>query len=277
MQPLVSIVIPCYNHDCFIEDTIQSVIDQTYERIELIIIDDGSIDLSVAKIKAMLPICQKRFESVYFTTRPNKGVCATLNEALTHCHGKYVSFIASDDLMLPQKTFIQVKYLENHADITGVFGGIFLINDQGEVVGERVSQITEYTFEDVIKSKHDLPALTQMYLLSVLKDIDGFDPNIKIEDWDLLLRLLQKKYKIAYIPEKLAKYRVHNTNFSNNSLRMAIEMQKVLEKFKHEPYYSYVNYRLNRTILRERFKKRNPIKYYIMKIINKMNYIRSTI
>ncbi len=83
-SPLVSVIIPCYNHEKYIQDSIQSIIEQTYSNIELIVIDDGSKDKSVEKIQDMLPACKQRFEHVYFTTRPNKGLCATLNEALIY-------------------------------------------------------------------------------------------------------------------------------------------------------------------------------------------------
>lgn len=92
MQPLVSIVIPCYNHENYIEDSIQSIIDQTYPSIELII-DDGSKDQSVEKNSSHATACEYVFD-MYFNTRPNKGLCATLNEALALCKGKYVSLIA---------------------------------------------------------------------------------------------------------------------------------------------------------------------------------------
>lgn len=275
MQPLVSIVIPSYNHELFIKETIQSIISQSYECLELIVIDDGSTDRSVEIIESLRNCCEKRFKNFIFYSRSNKGVCATLNEAMEQCTGKYVSFIASDDVMLPEKTFTQVNYLENNSEIAGVFGGIFLINNSGDIIGERVSQTTEYTFEDVIKSKHDLPTLTQMYSLTALKEIGGFDQNIKIEDWDLILRLLKNNQRLIYIPEKLAKYRLHDENFSKNKLKMAIEMQKVLEKFKNENLYPYVNYRLNRTILREKFKKHQLVKYFLFKIRNKLNYFIS--
>ena len=72
-QLLVSVVIPCYNHEKFIQDCIQSVIDQTYQNIELIIIDDGSKDSSVEIIEKMLPACEQRFVRFEFRNRPNKG------------------------------------------------------------------------------------------------------------------------------------------------------------------------------------------------------------
>ncbi len=99
-KPLVSVVIPCYNHENFVQDSIQSVIDQTYQNIELIIIDDGSKDGSVEKIQEMIPACQERFVRFEFRHRPNKGLSATLNEALEWCEGEYYSPIASDDIIL---------------------------------------------------------------------------------------------------------------------------------------------------------------------------------
>ena len=97
-NPLVSVVIPCYNHEKFVQDCIQSVIDQTYPNIELIIIDDGSKDGSVEKIQEMIVACEQRFTRFEFRHRQNKGLSATLNEALEWCNGVYLSAIASDIL-----------------------------------------------------------------------------------------------------------------------------------------------------------------------------------
>ena len=113
-QPLVSIVIPSYNHERFIRDSIKSVIDQSYQNIELIIIDDGSTDVSVEKIQELIPLCEKRFTRFEFRHRPNKGLSATLNEALEWAQGEYFSSLASDDIILKDKIKIQTKFLRQN-------------------------------------------------------------------------------------------------------------------------------------------------------------------
>ena len=133
-NPLVSVVIPCFNHENFVQQTIQSVIDQDYKNIELIIIDDGSKDSSVEKIKSLVSVCVNRFDKFYFIHRINKGLCETLNEAIEICSGEYLCCIASDDIILNDKISYQVKYLENNSSSIGVFGGV-------EVIGGRKNRI----------------------------------------------------------------------------------------------------------------------------------------
>ncbi|WP_083829471.1 glycosyltransferase family A protein [Oceanimonas sp. GK1] len=98
-NPLVSVVIPCYNHAQFVQESIQSVIDQDYENIELIIIDDGSKDNSVEVIQEMIPACEERFKRFEFRHRPNKGLCATLNEGIGLAAGDIIGFCSSDDIL----------------------------------------------------------------------------------------------------------------------------------------------------------------------------------
>ncbi len=79
---LVTAVIPSYNHAKYIKESIQSMLDQDYENMEMIIIDDGSSDNSIEIIESMIPLCKKRFKRFEFRHRENKGVSATLNEGI---------------------------------------------------------------------------------------------------------------------------------------------------------------------------------------------------
>lgn len=235
-SPLVSIVIACYNHERFVQDSIQSVINQTYTNIELIIIDDGSIDNSVIKIQQMVESCKKRFARFEFRSRLNKGLSATLNEALEWCQGKYYSPFASDDLMIKDKTDIQVAFLEKNTASVAVFGGVIMIDDNGAFLTKILGKYRQYTFKEIIMHEHDLPAPTQMLRLDIIKEIGGYNSRLLIEDWYMWLKL-SKHGNISYINHILCLYRQHDSNISKNLVRMQEGRLEVLECFKDHPYY----------------------------------------
>ncbi|MDR6543216.1 alpha-1,3-rhamnosyltransferase [Acinetobacter bereziniae] len=222
-QPLVSVVIPCYNHENFVKDCIQSVIDQTYENIELIIIDDGSEDDSVVKIQELVSKCVDRFTRFEFRYRSNKGLSATLNEALIWCNGKYFSSIASDDILFTNKIKFQVEYLENQINVAGVFGDVKVLQnniDNTVVKKNKKTIIKRFNFDDVINHRFTLWAPTQMLKLDIIRDIGGFKDGIVIEDWYLWLKITQCGFDLDYINQSFAYYRRHENNMSSNYEKM---------------------------------------------------------
>lgn len=274
-QPLVSVVIACYNHEFFVQDSIQSVIDQTYQNIELIIIDDGSKDGSVKKIQEMIPTCQQRFIRFEFRHRLNKGLSATLNEALEWCKGEYYSALASDDMMLPGKTKLQVDFLDANKNISAVFGGIKLIDNNNITISERVRQSKQYSFKDIILHQHDLPAPTQMIRLSALKNVGGYDPNILIEDWYMWLRLSSYS-DLYYMDHLLCLYRQHETNISKNLEKMHSGRFDVLSCFKDSIYYeeAYKKIKWLNSLERIAFNKKSKLlKYFSIFLLNPIKAI----
>ncbi|SMR74733.1 glycosyltransferase family 2 protein [Marinobacterium sediminicola] len=243
-NPLVSIVIPCYNHDKYVQECIRSVIAQDYENIELIIIDDGSKDESVIKIQELVPQCEKHFIRFDFRTRPNKGLCVTLNEALEWCEGKYVSFIASDDVMRPYKTREQAYYLENNLNSIGVFGGVEVLyknNYKKEIKKNKNS----YNFDDILLHKHNLPAPTSMLRLDNVRAVNGFREGFIIEDWIMWLDLTEAGGKLDYIDKVFSLYRRHDNNLSANLEKMYAGRMQVVEVFKNKKNYNKAKARVN--------------------------------
>lgn len=236
INPLVSVVIPCYNHEQFVQDAIQSVINQTYENIELIIIDDGSKDDSVLQIQGLITECENRFIRFEFRSRPNKGLSATLNEALEWCEGKYYSAIASDDQMLNDKTTIQLKFLENNNEFVAVFGGVQLINEKNMKLDKWLKEDRSYNFEDIIMHRHELPAPTQMIRLNAIKEVGGYAPKLFIEDWYMWLKLSENS-NIHYISEVFSLYRQHDNNSSKRFDKMHQGRVEVLNFFKYHSSY----------------------------------------
>ncbi|TXD98095.1 glycosyltransferase family 2 protein [Psychrobacter frigidicola] len=235
-QPLVSVVIPCYNHEEFVKDSIKSVIEQTYENIELIVIDDGSKDNSVLKIKEMVKICEERFVKFEFRNRPNKGLSSTLNEAMEWCTGEYFSVIASDDQMFNYKTSVQVNFLENNRDYVAVFGGVQVIDENNRKLEKFVRKARAYSFDDIIMHKHSLLAPTQMIRMNNMRKTGGYKPNMFIEDWYMWL-LLSREANIFNMDEVFAFYRKHDANISKDFRKMNSGRLEVLSFFSDSKLY----------------------------------------
>lgn len=236
-SPLVSIVIPCYNHAQFVQESIQSVIDQDYENVELIIIDDGSKDNSVGVIQEMVSICEKRFSRFEFRHRANKGLCKTLNEAMAWCKGKYVSFIASDDIMYEYKTREQVAYLEKNIDVIGVFGAVEVMYENGHKE-KIIKSKRSYSFEDIFLHNHNLPAPTSMIRGDNIKSLGGFREDFIIEDWMMWLELTESGGKLDYINRVFSLYRRHNGNMSGQYEKMYMGRMQIVEEFKSKKKYT---------------------------------------
>ncbi|MFW2043337.1 glycosyltransferase family 2 protein [Acinetobacter sp. ULE_I001] len=236
-SPLVSIIIPCFNHENFVQDCIQSVINQTYQNIELIIIDDGSKDSSVEKILQMHEKCKQRFIRFEFRHRSNMGLSATLNEALEWCRGQYFSTIASDDLMLKSKTDIQVKFMEKNTDVVALFGSAGYIDENSKIKKTNELLEQEYTFDKIFLNECQFYAPTQMMRLDTIKKIGGYDPEILVEDWYMWLKMAENG-TVYCLSEKLALYRIHSLNSTKNSKFIYENNLKTLSLYKNHTLYN---------------------------------------
>jgi len=127
-SPLVSVLLPSYNHEKYIKYSILSVIDQTYQNIELIIIDDGSTDSTHQVIKKLLNTYDFQYKH-----RENKGLAKTLNELLSMSNGKYIALFSSDDKWDSNKIEEQVSIMEYNDKIELCFTDFYVIDQKGEI------------------------------------------------------------------------------------------------------------------------------------------------
>ena len=270
-SPLVSVVIPCYNHEKYVSAAIDGIIAQDYPNIELIIIDDGSKDGSVAVIEQKIVECRKRFVRFEFRHRPNKGLSATLNEALQWCQGKYVSFIASDDIMLSHKTSLQVAYLQNNPHISCLSANVQFIDDDGNILGRTHQTQREYGFDEVF-IRNQLIAPTQMHTLSAVLSVGGFDENIMIEDWYLWLKLLNQGHRVVLLDDVLVSYRQHDSNMSANLSKMFQAERQILDLYQDKPNYQKALYNLKRQELKILRDNGDKLRYYLAKNLLMLKY-----
>ena len=236
-NPLVTVVIPSYNHEHFIQDCINSIINQNYQNIELIIIDDGSTDQSVKKIEQLIEHCVHRFTRFEFRNRSNKVLCNTLNEALAWAKGDFFSVLASDDMIMPDKVSIQVDYLMKNEKCVAVFGGMKSIDADGKVIGQRVKKYKKFDFKNILMHKHRLPAPTQLIRKSIFDKTEGFNANLKIEDWDMWLKLSQFG-TLDYLPQIFSLYRSHDDNTMKKFNLISQERMKIINLYQNSPYYA---------------------------------------
>lgn len=237
-QPLVSVVIPCYNHENFVQDCIQSVINQTYQNIELIIIDDGSKDESVKKIQKLVNQCKERFIRFEFKNRSNKGLCTTLNEALEWCQGEYYSVIASDDMIEKDKIDIQVNYLNKHPEIVALYGSIKSINHENKL--RKIFKVKNelVDFKKILTGNYTLYAPTQITKLAAVNLVGKYSTDTKLEDLDILLKLTHMGWNVMCIDNILASYRDHDKNTTKNQILIFNERVKLINKYQESEFYA---------------------------------------
>lgn len=234
--PLVSVCIPVYNHEDFVLDSIVSVIGQDYKNIELIVINDGSTDSSKEQIDSVLAACEKRFSRFSFITRSNRGLCATLNEAIAWAQGEYFSVIASDDIWLSNKITKQVHLfskcrIERLAAITGQ---MLAIDESGNLLPKSryvYPESTLYDFETIYRGQAKLSAPTAFFKLDTIKEVGGYNESYIIEDYYMWLALSSNGYFILSVDTLFAKYRIHGDNTHKKVRKMHQSIEEIFELF----------------------------------------------
>jgi alpha-1,3-rhamnosyltransferase len=234
-EPLVSIIIPSYNHKAYINQAVESVIQQTYQNIELIVIDDGSTDGSNELLKELAAVYN--FKYIH---RPNKGLIPTLNEALSLISGEYFAMLGSDDYYAANKTELQVDFFRENTETALCYGGVTYINADGQIKkkGKTKHYRSGLVFNAILKTNF-IPLPTVMLRTDAVKEAGGFDERFFLEDYPLWLKIT-KRYPIGYIKENLTFYRLHNSNVSSNIVKMIKEVERILEDWKEEPSYKSV-------------------------------------
>jgi len=230
-RPLVSMVIASFNHAQYVRASIRSVTEQDYDNIELIVIDDGSTDNSIARIEEMIPECQARFRRFEFRARPNKGLTETLNEGLAWARGPYFACLASDDVLFPQKTSTLVSEIQAAPDLAGVFGGCVLIDSAGQIVGTQRPRAVVYCFADILASNHWIVASCQLLRRDAVLQAGGYPRGLNIEDWYMWLKLTEHGAGLKVVPDVLVQYRQHETNLSRDAKKMLEARKMILDRF----------------------------------------------
>lgn len=226
----VSIIIPAYNGDCYLEEAITSILTQTYTDWEIIIIDDGSTDDTPN-------IIQKYNDRTKYFRQSNQGVAASRNLGLAKATGEYVAFLDQDDVFLPHKLATQVNVLANHPTVGMVNSGWEIVDRHGKVQAavEPWQQVPQLSLKNLIVWKPVFLG-AMLFRRSWLERTGGFDISLKqTPDVDLVLNLAAIGCNAAWVQQTTVKYRQHESNASRNSLLQAQELEFILARFFSKP------------------------------------------
>lgn len=242
MQPLVSIITPSYNSSRFIEDSVRSVLNQTYNNFELIIIDDCSKDDSWQLIQELI----KQDDRIQiYRLEQNSGAAMARNFGIQVANGKYLTFLDSDDLWDEDKLEKQVHFMqENHYVFT--FTNYRMIDERGNLLNRIVECPKIIEYKELLRNT-TIGCLTVMLNIEKLGKVTM--PNLQPEDTALWLRILRNNHKAYCLQETLASYRVVGNSASNNKLKVAKKMWVVYRKSENinrwKASWYFVNYAWN--------------------------------
>jgi glycosyltransferase involved in cell wall biosynthesis len=215
----ISVLIPAFNRVAYIRETVESVINQDYPNIELIVVDDGSTD---GTYEILCEYESKgRLRVLTHPKRVNRGQSAALNLGLRASSGTYIAVLDSDDLFLPGKLSSQVDYLDSHPDVGLVYG-------MGEAVDEKGNWLYDIDSTDHFEPNDPSAVLLDCYFLlpqnalvrrSVYEQVGEFEEGfLAAQDHDMLIRMAEKA-KFGFMPAKFFQYRRHGDSISSNGQR----------------------------------------------------------
>lgn len=213
--PLVSVICLCYNHEKFVIESLNSVLNQTYPNIELLIADDYSTDDSVTTIKTWL---ENHPKIPYIFNTTNKGNTKTFNSIYKKSKGDYIIDLAADDVLEPDCISKQMNaFLENnHTNIGIVYGNVELISENGSHLGyyypvdsNKKVLTTPFTgniYMPLLNQQHKMCSVSSIVKREVFEKLGGYDENLAYEDLDLWIRA-SRIYDVLFIDEILVKRR----------------------------------------------------------------------
>jgi glycosyltransferase involved in cell wall biosynthesis len=231
-NPRVSVIIPVYNRAHLVNRAIESVLNQTYQDFELIVVDDGSTDNTAEVVHSV------RDERIkYVRHQSNRGPSAARNTGIRAASGELIGFLDSDDEWLPEKLQRQVdKFDSASANVGLVYGGYVVIdNEKKKTIREVYPKKRGYMFKEMLKMAGP-PDYVSMTLVrrECFEKVGLFDEGMRfVEDWDMWVRIAAQ-YKFDFVGEMVAKYYVSQHQLTRDHLGLVEGVSTFAEKHQHE-------------------------------------------
>ncbi|WP_416864939.1 MAG: glycosyltransferase family 2 protein [Imperialibacter sp.] len=210
----VSVICLCYNQAPYLQEALESVWNQTYPDIQVIVVDDASTDNSGEVIKSLL---KGKPDIPFIENIENQGNCSSFNSAMKLAAGDYIIDFSLDDVMHPDRVAAQVSFFETLDESFGViYHNAEYINENGNFLKHHFSASFSQPEADIYKrliSTYFIAPPTMMFRKQVIDGLGGYDAQLSYEDFDFWVRSA-RKYKYAYQPEVLTSIRKHSSSMS---------------------------------------------------------------
>ncbi|GAB3038192.1 glycosyltransferase [Spirosoma pulveris] len=219
--PLVSVVIPCFNQGQFLAQAVESVLQQTWLRCEIIVVDDGSTD-NTRQVASQFP-------QVQYVYQPNQGLSAARNTGLQRSQGEYLAFLDADDWLFADGIEFNVRQLQNNPQAVFVSGAHDKVDSSGHLLAREQIPVGQDHYCQLLQCNYIGMHATVLYRRSLF-DQFRFDPSLKAcEDYDLYLRIA-RHHPVLHHTHPIAAYRIHGGNMSANVPMMLDRVLHVLAR-----------------------------------------------
>ena len=252
-NPLISVVIPAYNAELFLYETLESVLSQTYENWECIIVNDGSMDNTESIAKKW---CERDTRFRYFY-KENSGVSDTRNLGIKEARGEYIAFLDADDILTPDSLEVRINVLiEQNVDLVATKLQHFT-DKLPKVSKNNARQDVLYYAKEGLTQLMAFNKVTPSTVLckkSVMEEVGGFTWHKKAEDLHCWLKVLFAGYKIYRIDETLLLYRLVENSMSSTDRNCSKEVFEIIYRFKDEilsldiDFQAYINHWLRKYV-----------------------------
>ena len=220
MFPLVSVIIPCFNGVEFVSEALESALAQTHPRIEVIVIDDGSVDGSAEAIARYPVLCLRG---------QREGVSAARNHGVRESKGDYIVFLDADDRLLPNAIRTGLDALAQHPECCMAVGAHNVVAHSGELIGKREKPLHKRDYYACLLRSNFIECIATGIFRREVFFLEGFFKTglHAAEDYDFYLRLA-RKYPVFCYSEVIAEYRLHQTNVSHDAELMLTSTLQVI-------------------------------------------------
>ena len=276
--PLVSVIIPLYNHAAYVEECLDSVLNSHYPHLEVLVLDDGSSDDSYDRVTLWRERHRDAFNNFQLMRQENQGITKTLNTLVSQARGQLLTLLASDDALLPNGVRTRVDALNEHPEWLAVFGDCVVVDEKSRLLysssladlypANKAALADPRFIKEELVIRWCVPGpvfMARKEAYDVQSGVGLYDPSSSVEDRDFYLRLLAKN-SLGFLDRPVATYRVHTHNAFKNPQRRLQHLrsmerveQKHLKNFrglakvalwlKLQDYRSIIALETNRTLV----------------------------